>query len=300
MSRPALSANRAIAVLSFLAAHPTESFTLTDLAERVGVNLASMHAVLAVLLEAGYVSRHPRLRTFTLGPTVVALGSAALEAHPVIDRARDAARDLAHETGLEATVTAPAGDQIVFLARAGEPSPRGVSALVGQTVPLLPPVGSVFVAWGGADAWLERARDAASLEAVLAAVRRRGYSVGLEAPARQGLNVALHDLSLHPSDEDLRDSLNSYVSGLETGTYQPADIAAGLLYEVSHIAAPIFGSDGRVVLALTLVGFEEPMRGRAVIAYGERLRDAGLVLTKRTRGRVPDVAATRPRKAAAS
>ena len=69
---------------------------------------------------------------------------------------------------------------------------------------------------------------------------------------------------------------------------------------MSHIAAPIFGSDGRVVLALTLVGFEEPMRGRAVIAYGERLRDAGLVLTKRTRGRVPDVAATRPRKAAAS
>ncbi len=279
MSRPALAANRAVAILNFLAAHPTDSFTLSDLASRLEINLASMHALLASLLDAGYVTRHPRLRTFTLGPTVVALGTAALEAQPVIDMARDAARDLARGTGLEVTLTAPAGDHIVFLVRAGDPSPRGVSALVGQRVPLLPPVGSVFVAWGDANGWLSRARNPASLEAVLAAVRHRGFSVGLDAPARRGLNVALHDLSLHPTQDDLRDSLNSYVTDLETGTYQPAEISPSLLYDVSHIAAPIFGSDGQVVLALTLIGFEASLRGRSVIAYGEQVRDAGLVVT---------------------
>ena len=82
-----------------------------------------MHALLGALTDAGYLARHPRLRTYTLGPAVVALGTAALETHPAIDLARDAARGLARETGLEVAVTSVAGDHIIFLARAGDPSP---------------------------------------------------------------------------------------------------------------------------------------------------------------------------------
>lgn len=290
MSRPALAANRAVGILNFLAAHPTDSFTLSDLASRLGVNLASMHALLTVLADAGYVSRHPRLRTFTLGPSVVALGTAALECHPAIDLARDAARELAADTGLEVAVTTSVRDYIVFLARAGEPSPRGASALVGQRVPLVPPLGSVFVAWGDAREWLARAADPASLETVLAGVRARGYSVGLEAVAGRGLNLALHDLALHPTDDHLRDTINAYVAELATELYQLADLVASRSYRVSHIAAPIFGSDGEVVLALTLLGFDGRLKGRIVSAHGEKVRDAGLVVTKRTRGRVPMVA----------
>jgi DNA-binding IclR family transcriptional regulator len=287
MSRPALAASRAVGILNFLAAHPTDRFTLSDLASRLGVNLASMHALLNVLADAGYVSRHPRLRTFTLGPSVVALGTAALECHPVIDLARDAARDLAAQTGLEVAVTAPAGDHIVFLARAGEPSPRGISALVGQRVPLVPPLGSVFVAWGDARGWLAQAADPASLEAVLAAVRARGYAVGLEAEAGRGLNLALHDLSSRPRDDHLPEAINAYVAELGTELYQPAELVASRSYQVWHVAAPIFGSDGQVVLALTLLGFDGKLKGRTISAHGERLRDTGLVVTKRSRGRVP-------------
>jgi DNA-binding IclR family transcriptional regulator len=287
MSRPALAATRAVAVLNFLAAHPTESFSLSDLAARLEVNLASAHAILAALTDAGYITRHPRLRTFTLGPSVVALGTAALECHPVIDLARDAARDLARETGLEVAVTAPAGDHIVFLARAGEPSAQDLSALVGQHVPLVPPLGSVFVAWGGAEEWLARAEDPSSLQAVLDGVRRRGYSVGLEARARKGLGLALHDLAGHPADVELRGTVTTYVADLGSGRYQLAELVPTRPYQVSMIAAPIFGADGQVVLALTLLGFQDRLRGRAVEAYGERVRDIGLVVTKRSRGRAP-------------
>jgi DNA-binding IclR family transcriptional regulator len=287
MSRPALAANRAVGILNFLAAHPTDSFTLSDLASRLGVNLASMHALLTVLADAGYVSRHPRLRTYTLGASVVALGTAALECHPVIDLARDAARDLANQTGLEVAVTAPAGDHIVFLARAGDPSPQGVTVLVGQRLPLVPPLGSVFVAWGDPREWLARAQDPASLEAVLAGVRARGYSVGLEAAAGRGLNLALHDLALHPTDDHLRQAIDAYVGELATELYQPVDLIASRSYHVAHIAAPIFGSDGQVVLALTLTGFDRRLKGRTVNSHGERVRDAALVVTKRSRGRVP-------------
>ena len=85
MPRPALAATRSAAILNFLAANPSEGFTLSDLAERLGINVASMHALLGALTDAGYLARHPRLRTYTLGPSVVALGTAALETHPAID-----------------------------------------------------------------------------------------------------------------------------------------------------------------------------------------------------------------------
>ena len=63
MSRPALAATRAISVLNFLAAHPADPFTLSDLADRLDINVASAHALLGVLTDAGYLVRHPRLRT---------------------------------------------------------------------------------------------------------------------------------------------------------------------------------------------------------------------------------------------
>ncbi len=191
MVRPALSATRVVAVLEFLAANPTAAHTLTEIADGVGVNVASTHAVLHALTVAGYLVRQPRRRTYTLGPSVVALGSAGLEAHPAIDLARDTARRLARETKVEVAVTTRAGNDIVFLAAAGEPSARGVPVHVGQRVPFNPPLGSVFVAWGHANAWLQRANDdSGGLAAVLGAVRRRGYSVALEIDVRRALGYA--------------------------------------------------------------------------------------------------------------
>lgn len=289
MARPALAATRAIAVLNFLAAHPAEEFTLSDLAGRLGINVASAHALLGVLADAGYVVRHPRLRTFALGPSVVALGSAALERHAAIDLARDAARDLARQVELEVAVTAPAGDEIVFLARAGEEQARGIPVHVGQRVPLVPPLGSVFVAWGEdlRDAWLARAADVDGLRAVLDGVRRRGYSIALEHDARKGLADALDHLADTPVDTGLRGAVEELVADLGGREYQVGELERDRTYDVSMIAAPVFGTSGEVVLALTLVGFAADLPADRIAAYGERVRDVGLVVTKRSGGRVP-------------
>jgi DNA-binding IclR family transcriptional regulator len=287
MPRPALSASRSVAVLNFLAAHPTESFTLSDIAARVGVNPASAHALLAVMTDAGYLQRHPRLRTFTLGPAVVALGTAALDAHPVIDVARDAARALARETGLEVALTALAGDHIVFLARAGEPSARGVPVHVGQRVPFLPPLGSVFVSWGNAQSWLAQAPDPAPWHDVLEAVRTRGYSVALEADARQQLGHALNGLAADPSQDGLRAKVDELIADLGDCAYQLQVLDPQQRYDVSMIAAPIFGPAGQVVLAMSAIGFDRGLPGSRIAEFGERLRDAALVVSRRTRGRVP-------------
>jgi DNA-binding IclR family transcriptional regulator len=287
MARPALAATRAISVLNFLAAHPADEFTLSDLAVRLDINVASAHALLGVLADAGYVSRHSRLRTYTLGPSVVALGTAAMERHAAIDLARDAARDLAKDVGLEVAVTAPAGDDIVFLARAGEHQARGMAVHVGQRVPLVPPLGSVFMAWGGAEPWLARAEDPARMQAVLDGVRGRGYSIALEADARRGLSDALDDLADAPADAALRGSVDELVVELGHGDYQVQDLDPGRTYDVSMVAAPVFGSAGEVVLALTLVGFAAGLPGDRVATFGEQVRDVALVVTKRSLGRVP-------------
>src|SRR4051812_41288311 len=173
MPRPALAATRALAVLNFLAAHPADEFTLSDLASELAVNVSSAHAVLGVLAEEGYVVRDPRLRTYSLGPSVVALGSGALERHPAIDHARDEARHLSEELDLGVAVTALAGDDIVFLARVGAYRAHELAVQGGQRIPLVPPVGAVFMAWLDPEPWLARATDRAAMETVLDDVRAR-------------------------------------------------------------------------------------------------------------------------------
>lgn len=256
MSRPALAATRAVAVLNFLAAHAAEEFTLSNLAARLDINLASAHALLTVLTDAGYVTRHQRLRTYSLGPSVVALGNAALERHPFIDAALEEARRLSEELGLGVAVTALAGDDILFLERVGEHRARDIGVYVGQRVPMQPPVGAVFVAWHDAEPWLARATDRRALERVLDEVRSRGWAASLGNPQN--------------TDYEALGALNPRRA-----------------YNVMMIAAPVFGPGGDAVVSLTLLGMEPELSARQVADLGERVRDAALVATRRSGGRVP-------------
>ncbi len=256
MTRPALSATRAVTVLNFLAAHATEEFTLTDLAAKLDINLASAHALLAVLTDAGYVTRHQRLRTYSLGPAVVALGNAALERHPAIEHAHREARRLSGVLGLGVAVTALAGNDILFLERVGEHRPRDIGVQVGQRVPLVPPVGAVFVAWHNAESWLARADNRRGMEEVLADVRSRGWAAALGNPPSTDYE-ALATLDPHRA------------------------------YDVVMIAAPVFGRGGDAVVSLTLLGMEPGLPAQRVAELGESVRDACLVATRRSGGRAP-------------
>ncbi len=257
MARPALSASRTVAVLNFLAQHGPEEFTLSDLAARLDINLASAHSLLAVLTEAGYVARNKRLRTYSLGPVLVALGNAAMERHPAIEHAHREALQLSEELRLGVAVTTLAGDDIAFLERVGEHRPRDIGVQVGQRVPMVPPIGAVFAAWHEPEAWLGRADDRSDMEALLADVRSRGWAVALGNP---------------PSTE------YEALAGLNPRR----------TYDVAMIAAPVFGPGGEAVVSITLLGMEPGLAARQVVALGERVRDAGLVATRRSGGRPPE------------
>ena len=296
MARPALAATRAVQILNFLAAHPGEAFTLSDIVHRLDINVASTHAILAVLTETGYLARHPRHRTYTLGPSLVAVGSAALEQHPAIDEARSEARRLSEALDLDVVITAAVGDEVVFVARSGSHQPRGVPTHVGQRMPLLPPLGSVYFAWAPEEevaAWLDRhptstAAAVAAFRAAIDVVRDRGFAAALEADRRRDLGRALEDLAERPSTPGDRGAIELLIEDLARDAYQLNEIDPKARYDVSTMAAPVFGPAAEVVLAINLVGFAPGLTGKDVIAYGEQARGAGLVVTKRTRGRLPE------------
>jgi DNA-binding IclR family transcriptional regulator len=295
VARPAPAANRAIDIVNFLAAHPTESFTMSELARRLDMNGASAHAVLAVLTDAGYVVRHQTHKTYGLGPALVALGQAALERHGVIEVARREMRKLSAELGVQIVATAATPVEIVFLDRVGRYTARDPSPRVGERVPLVPPFGTVFMAWAPpatVEAWLarmdpaaadeERALDLASLDWV----REHGYAVGLEGETRVELGRALAQLADEPASADLRGKIESLVTQLSHEPYRPIEAPDGA-YTISLVAAPVFGPSSDVVLALSAIGFADPLDNEQVDDIGQRMRRAAAAITAETHGRPP-------------
>jgi DNA-binding IclR family transcriptional regulator len=293
MARPALAAARTVAILDFLAAHPTESYTLSELSRRLGINGASAHAVLTELTGAGYLVRHPGHKTYRLGPMVIALGHAALESHRAVDVARDEMKHLATELDLECEASAAVGGETVVLARAGPRQPGWSGPAVGQRLPLVAPVGAVFMAWAKPEAvhaWLARSSGAteesrARFRDYLDVVRGRGYSVILRVAAERPIGRALARLADEPGAGVAPETLAALVGELGHDDYQLVDSDDVGTYAVTSIAAPVFGPNGEVALAFALLGFRGPISGTEIRVYGERVRDIAMLVTRETHGR---------------
>ncbi len=270
MARPAPAAAKALKIIDLLVAHRGEQFTVSDLARRTGTSLGSTHAILAVLEETGYLSRHPARRTYGLGPALVTAGMAALDQHPAIRAAAEAIPELAAGLAADVVVTAATPADIVFVAVGGPGSRYGPGFREGERVPLIPPLGLVFMAWAHpreVEAWLRRAPVApepAAAERALATVRERGYALGLAGSGGGPLgSVTLQE------------------------DYHLPTVDPDQMYHLSMASAPVFDADGRVLVAITASGFSPGLTGHQVTDIGQRVRECAVVVTKQTRGRFP-------------
>jgi DNA-binding IclR family transcriptional regulator len=282
-------------VLDFFAAHPSDSANLSELSRTLEISPASLLAILQSLTDAGYLIRHTRRKTYRLGPKSIAVGHAALTAHPVVDWARSEMPELAKSVNAEVVATSAAGEFIIVLATAGRPRLTAPSLRVGQQIPFIPPIGPVFLAWADeaeVEAWQQRllqtqTRPSAShLHAALAATRRRGYSVGLATPEMDELGRSMQRLADRPKDIAARAAAAEWVSELGD-VYELVDPDPGVVYPVANIAAPVFGSAGEVTLALTVDGLG-PLDADEISAVAGRITGLTRLLTKRSGGREPD------------
>ncbi len=256
MARPSPGVARVVGVLDFLAEHPDEMFNLSELCRRVDLNKATAHSLLGELTDAGYLVRDPVDKTYGLGPRLLAVGLAAgRNERAVLGRARRHLRRLASELDVRCVASTRRGDEIVILEVAGRERPFGTSIQIGHRLPFVPPVGAVFVAWNAEaeiESWLARAGESdegstanqATYRAALDAARRRGCSLALEGPARQRLEIALGSTGPGRVAEAVHDLVRE--------RYFLLDVDAEADYQLGVLAAPVFGPDGRVALAINV------------------------------------------------
>jgi len=300
VARPAPAIDRALRVLRFLAAHPGEPFTLSELARHLGLNKATCHAMFAAMTEHGVIVRNPSSKTYSLGPTLITLAeSVAPDKSRAVECVRGEMEALTEELGLASIVTGLLNDDTVILARRlpnDYRAPTGRVFDLGNRQSWAPPVGPVFAAWAAPEdtqRWLDRGFDGATdrrpyYERRLGEIRRRGYDVGLASDPRTRLLKAVMLLD-DQTGPDARDAIRELLEDLDKDREEtPVELGrSDREHLVFHMTAPIFGRSSDVVITLTLDGFDKPMSDRDIRAIGERLLDSTERVTSAIHGRFP-------------
>ncbi len=270
------SAQRAVDIVLFLAEHSGETFSVAGLARHVGQSRATCQAVLLALEASDWVRRQES-GGYTLGAGLIAVGAAAARGAGVVELLRPAVNELNATTGCEVIACIPAGMNLIAVARAGPTEPYAVATIIGQVFPLAPPLGLSFAAWDDAelDRWLARApqlgrRERGRLEEAAGLVRELGYSLTLDSATRRTLKASLDAL---PEAER-----EQVTAALAHDEYVAVDPEQRRITRFSHMSAPVFGSERRVVALLGInLGVDDATRvpeiARALRRTVQRLAD---------------------------
>ena len=107
-----------------------------DIAARSGLGQSTTSRMLATLESLDYVERDEETGRYFLGSTVIALGGAALNQHPVYRASRPHAQQLAASLGLGANVSVRRGSTLFYLSNFEGALPPKSMTLAGQRNPL--------------------------------------------------------------------------------------------------------------------------------------------------------------------
>jgi hypothetical protein len=111
------------------------------------------------------------------------------------------------------------------------------------------------------------------------AVRRRGYSVGLE-PDVLGVRLS--------QSLDDHEAVPALITELSHTSYLMDEFGPGP-HRIGHLAAPVFGPDERVAMVLTLYGFTKQLSSADIDGLATRLTATTREITFAVRGRHPDL-----------
>lgn len=274
---PVNSASRAVAIIEFLAARPAQTYSLSEIARRVGLNKSTAHTLIHTLHSAGWLFCSPRDLRYGLGPRLTMIGEAASQCMPELVVARPVMNELANELRAECVFSTVVKDEIVILGstgplRLGEPTPHA-----GTRMPCAPPFGTVFVAWFSEaeraerlGQGLDRGYDAMADE--LDAIRRRGYVATLKANDEMRLSRVLRDIpDSYFNRAQLRSALEERITQLKPTDYLASHERGAPPQDIESIQAPVF-QDGSPRFAITVSHLRGPMTTTQVAALGRRVR----------------------------
>ena len=291
---PAPAVVRACEVLHHLAGHPTESFSVSEIARELGVPRATCDTVLMGLADGGLVTRRAGDLRYELGLSCIALGDAARIANPVLRAAGIEAEQLACSLVACAAVSTRRGDAS-SVAEVFDYGPTfGLSAQVGQSIPHLPPFGAVYIAWDPVDAeqWIARAGSSLDEDERLryrravAEVRHRGYSVTVWSRRRPELEATLTKLTVQPNELQAQRARDELMARFAHSEYLATDLDDATM-RVSHMAAPIFDRQGRAVASILLLGPDYDIEPAELRSRGVALVRAAARATEQAGGHSP-------------
>ncbi len=180
-ARGTLGTIRNAAVLLDLLSEGPAFHQLSDLAERSGMSLPTVHRLLRSLVSAGLVEQDPASSRYGLGPELVRLSERYVERLPLLHIIAPYLVDLRNRTSVTVLVAILVRDTVVYVDRIDGADVGGLFRRAGRSFPAArTAAGRILLGHAGADAWerLGLADDEDTLEAV----RRWGKAEHLTAP----------------------------------------------------------------------------------------------------------------------
>ncbi|MET0365578.1 MAG: MarR family transcriptional regulator [Sphingobium sp.] len=267
MSRSSPGVGRVVSIINFIADHPGQSFTLTDIVRALRLSRATCHALLGGLVEAGYLFRASD-KSYVLGPALIAMGETAKAHFSATQVAQPEMRLLADRYDAICALCALEGGDAVIVERASAYSHVGNATVRGARLPLLAQFASVFFTWTTmteVNAWLDALAPAPRQD------QRDALFEGIDILRARGFGVAVRS-----------DSTTSIVSSMEReASWTTLDASMQPLFAIdpdgeylpAYIQAPIYDSRRRVPFVIALSGFKSRLTGREVEAIGTHVRE---------------------------
>jgi DNA-binding IclR family transcriptional regulator len=287
---------RVLEIISFLAAHPGEEFSLAEVARQLGLSRGSAHRLLTTMADADFLARNEKKKTYSLGMALIAVGQAALEKYRGLELARRDMARLAIELNVQCTATALINGDLLILARQGLPQSHAGLNRVGERRPIVPPMGICYIAWGTGET-LENYLSVAGahmsegsyswLVESLKLIRSRGYAMCADGPHWRALSQATVRAIGRPRDAAYWAAIFNVIQQLTRKEIQLASFDEIDSDGVAQVAMPIFSADGRVSLQLVLSGFPRNMTARKMDRYVEKLGSTAISITSELNGRMP-------------
>lgn len=226
---------------------------------------------------------------FSLPSLVAPSDPDLIHAVQLAESARSDIESLSTEHHVDCSVLAQVGGDVVFVLTANH-SCSPVSTSVGHRVPLIPPLGSIFLREAGEEEvqqWLDRAPGASEevverFRANLERVRQRGYSLSLLPDPSVDRVTLMTDYSSAerlPSHERRIKAMIADTAGL----YEP-DIKPGETYDLHSIVVPVPGPPGMPPIAMRMAGLPAQATAERVQLWIDSLTRAATSAAARLAG----------------
>jgi len=261
MSRPSPAAARAVAVINFFVEHPRQSFSLTDIVKALKLSRATCHALMATLVETGYLHRLSGKR-YVIGPALVAAGRIARENYSPLDAARPEMRELAEEVdGICAALFREKFDYVIR-DRAGSMFHLGWLPPIGQRTGIVHPGDAIVLAWEDERVvrdWLASRElsaedpDVLAMYEAMGRARARGYAINRRDESWSARLA-------HVPIEERRQHIDVYQHPLDDETS----------YSISSVIAPVRDHNG-ISFVISLSFFRRDLTGREAKEIASKL-----------------------------